>query len=143
MRTISREEARAYLVGRLGLAAPRAERGAAAVRAMLGDLRHVQVDPLDPMGTNADLVALARVDGIAKDDVYRHTLPGHAFEHWAKERCLLPARAFAYYRDAAVETSWWRTTERLKRLPRRVIAAVRDEITERGPIAAADLRDRG
>ncbi len=143
MRTISREEARRYLVGRLGLAAPRRERGAAGTRAMLADLRHVQVDPLDPMGTNADLVALARVDGIAKDDVFRHTLPGHAFEHWAKERCLLPGRAFAYYRGAAIETWWWRTSERLKRLPPRVIEAVRDEIAARGPIAASELTDHG
>ena len=143
MRTISRAEARAYLVGRLGLAAPRREQGAAGVRAMLDDLRQVQLDPLDPLGTNADLVALARVDGIAKDDVFRHTLPLHAFEHWAKERCLLPGRAFAHYRGAAIETPWWRTSERVKRLPPRLIEAVRDEIAARGPIAAGDLEDRG
>jgi uncharacterized protein YcaQ len=66
------------------------------VRALVARLRCIQLDPRDPLGTNADLVALARVDGIAKGDVYRHLLPGYAFEHFAKERCLLPASAFPW-----------------------------------------------
>lgn len=143
MRTISRDEARAYLVGHLGLARPRRERGANGVRAMLDALRCVQLDPLDPMGTNADLVALARVDGIAKDDVFRHTLPGHAFEHFAKERCLLPARAFPFYRDQAAETPWWRLGDRVRKLAPGVIDEVRAEIAARGPISAGELEDRG
>ena len=36
------------------------------------------MDPLDVIGTNADLVALARVEGLARGDVYRHLYPGHA-----------------------------------------------------------------
>jgi uncharacterized protein YcaQ len=147
---LSREEARAYLVAHLGLARPRRERGARGVRAMLDDLACVQIDPLDPMGTNADLVALARVDGIARGDVFDHTLPGYAFEHWAKERCLLPAPAFAHYRTrvangdgGVVETPWWRTSDRAARLPAGVLEAVRDEIAARGPVAASALSDRG
>jgi uncharacterized protein len=66
------------------------------VRALVARLRCIQLDPRDPLGTNADLVALARVDGIAKGDVYRPLLPGYAFEHFAKERCLLPASAFPW-----------------------------------------------
>jgi uncharacterized protein YcaQ len=150
VRVLSRDELRAYLVSHLGLARPRRERGAHGVRAMLDALGCVQIDPLDPMGTNADLVALARVDGIARGDVFAHTLPGHAFEHWAKERCLLPARAFAHYRARAtnglgtvVETPWWRTSERAGRLPAGVLEAVREEIAARGPIAASALADHG
>ena len=45
----------------------------------------IQLDPLDPMGTNADLVALARVDEIERGDVYRASLEGHGFEHFAPE----------------------------------------------------------
>ena len=84
------------MVSHLGLARPVYPSGAEGVRAMLRHLRHVQLDPLDVIGTNADLVALARVEGLARGDVYRHLYPGHAFEHWAKERCLLPASAFPY-----------------------------------------------
>ena len=143
MRTISRDDARAFLVAHHGLARPRRERGARGVRAMLDALGCVQLDPLDPMGTNADLVALARVDGIAKGDVFAHAYPGHAFEHFAKERCLLPARAFPHYRDRIAQTPWWRLGDRLERLPAGVIEAVRDEIAARGPLSASELTDHG
>jgi uncharacterized protein YcaQ len=137
-------EARAWLVGHHALAAPELPRGAEGVRALLLRLRCIQLDPLDPMGTNADLVALARVEGIAKGDVYRHLLPGSAFEHFAKERCLLPAYAFAWYRaELAVETAWWSHAERLRRLPEGVVDKVLAEVRARGPVAVHELEDHG
>ncbi|WP_242354921.1 MULTISPECIES: DNA glycosylase AlkZ-like family protein [Anaeromyxobacter] len=137
-------EARAFLVGHHALAAPELPPGPAGVRALLARLRCIQLDPLDPLGTNADLVALARVDGIARGDVYRHLLPGHAFEHFAKERCLLPAASFSWYRaELAIEAPWWSHAERLRRLPAGVVQKVLDEVRERGPIAADDLADHG
>ncbi len=141
-RVLSRDEARRYLVQHLGLART-SERGAAGVRRVLDALRCIQLDPLDAIGTNADLVVLARVDGVAKGDVYRATLPRHAFEHFAKERCLLPARAFPQYRDRALETPWWRLGERVKRVPPAVVEEVEREVAARGPISAAELADRG
>jgi hypothetical protein len=141
---LSPAEARRWLVGHHALAAPAFPPGAEGVRAMLRRLRCVQLDPLDPLGTNADLVALARVDGIAKGDVYRHLLPGHAFEHFAKERCLLPPSAFPWYRaELAVEPDWWSHGERLRRLPPGVVARVLAEVRARGPVAADDLEDHG
>lgn len=137
-------EARAWLVGHHGLAAPELPRGAAGVQALIERLRCIQLDPLDPLGTNADLVALARVDGIARGDVYRHLLPGFAFEHFAKERCLLPARAFPWYRaELAVEAPWWSHGERLRRLPAGVVEKVLEEVRARGPVTADDLADHG
>ena len=78
---LSPEEARAYLVGHHGLRATLKPGGAAGVRALLTRLRCIQLDPLDVLGTNADLVVLARVDGISRGDVYRSLMPGFAFEH--------------------------------------------------------------
>jgi uncharacterized protein len=137
------EEARAFLVSHLGLARFRKERGAPAVRAMLGALRCVQLDPLDPIGTNADLVTLARVRTAKRSDVYTSLLPGHAFEHFAKERCLLPPDAFPYYRSRMVETPWWRSSERGKKIDPGVLAGVLEEVRARGPLGARDLEDRG
>ena len=57
--TLVPEEARRYLVGQLGLASPSLPPGARGVRALLESLRCIQLDPLDVIGTNADLVALA------------------------------------------------------------------------------------
>lgn len=143
MDVVSAREAREYLLGQLGLRRFHAKRGAAGVRATLDSLRCVQLDPLDVIGTNADLVALARVEGVARGDVYRHVMPGHAFEHFAKERCILPARAFPYYRDQAAETPWWRLGERTQRVPAAIVEHVLDEVEARGPISAAELTDRG
>ncbi|RJS26161.1 hypothetical protein DRW03_06810 [Corallococcus sp. H22C18031201] len=136
------EEARRYLVGHLGLARPAYPAGARGVRALLQGLRCIQLDPLDVIGTNADLVALARVDGIARGDVYRHLLPGHAFEHFAKERCLLPGSAFPYYRERTALAPW-RQAERLRRVPEAVLHAVLEEVRARGPASAEDLTDHG
>ena len=143
MERISKAAVRRFLLGQLGLRRVEGRKGAAGVRATLRRLRCIQLDPLDPMGTNADLVALARVDGLCRGDVYRHLLPGHAFEHFAKERCLLPASAFPHYRDQAAETPWWRLSERVRRLPAGVVEAVLAEVEARGPVTAADLSDHG
>ncbi|MCP4810574.1 MAG: winged helix-turn-helix domain-containing protein [Proteobacteria bacterium] len=142
MRTLTPAQARRFLVGQAGLFAIEHPRGHDGVRALLERRRCIQLDPLDPIGTNADLVALARVDGIRRGDVYDALLPGHAFEHFAKERCLLPATAFPHYAGQAVETPWWRLQERMKRVPSEVIEAVFDEVSK-GPLQARDLPDYG
>ena len=136
------EEARAFLVGHHGLRRVM-HRGREGVRAILARLQCIQIDPLDPMGTNADFVALARVDGIARGDVYDALMPGHAFEHFAKERCLLPASAFPFYRDRVGGGHWWRVSLREGRLPSGVVDAVLDEVRARGPVTPGELRDHG
>ncbi|WP_224244971.1 DNA glycosylase AlkZ-like family protein [Hyalangium gracile] len=141
--TLNADEARSWLVSHLGLASNRLPPGAEGTRALLKALRCIQLDPLDVIGTNADLVALARVDGLVRGDVYRHLMPGHAFEHWAKERCILPAYAFPYYREHTREAPWWNLATRLERLPPRVVDAVLEEVVTRGPISAAELTDHG
>lgn len=120
-------------------------RGARGTRAVLDRLRCIQLDPLDAIGTNADLVVMARVDDITRGDVWRHLLPRHAFEHFAKERCILPAEAFPYYRGHGHEaqTPWWQHGERERRVQPKLVRAVLDEIRERGPISVRELTDHG
>ena len=142
--TVEPEQARAALIAALALDRPRGS-GARGTRALLARLRCIQLDPLDVIGTNADLVVMARVEGVARGDVWRHLFPRHAFEHFAKERCILPADAFPWYRTQghAAQTPWWRHQERVKRLPRQVVDHVLEEIRERGPLSARDLTDHG
>lgn len=140
---LTADEARDYLVGQCGLRATVHPPGAAGVRSLLSRRRCIQLDPLDRIGTNADLVAWARLDGVGKGDVYRHAMPGHGFEHFAKERCLLPASAFPAYRDQAVQTPWWRLPERMRRIPTGVIEAVLGEVRAGGPMTADALGDHG
>lgn len=142
-RTLTPDQAARVLVAHHGLARPVHPAGAAGVRALLAARRCIQLDPLDPIGTNADLVALARLDGVGVGEVYDHLLPGHAFEHFAKERCLLPAAAFPHYRARAAETPWWRAASRQRRLDEGLLADVLAEVEARGPVALSDLSDRG
>lgn len=142
--TLTRAQARRHLVAHLGLDHSLG-RGARGVRAVLARLRCIQLDPLDVIGTNADLVVMARTEGVERGDVYRHLFPRHAFEHFAKERCLLPASAFPWYRlqGHAAQTPWWRHAEREQRVPAGLVAAVLDEVRARGPLTARDLTDHG
>jgi uncharacterized protein len=142
--TLSRAEARRLLVAHLGLVRPLGS-GARGTRAVLERLRCIQLDPLDMIGTNADLVVMARADGVGRGDVWRHLFPRRAFEHFAKERCILPARAFPYYRvqGHGAETPWWSHGERERRVPPRLVQAVLDEVREHGPLTARELTDHG
>lgn len=110
---------------------------------LISRLRCIQLDPLDCIGSNADLVAMARLKGVERGEVYGGLFPGHAFEHFAKERCLLPAEAFPFYRRRALQTPWWRLSDRLKRLPEGIVESVLEEVRKRGPISVAELEHRG
>jgi len=116
-------------------------------RDLLRSLRCIQVDPLDRIGTNADLVAMARIDGLRRGELFErlYARDPHcgAFEHFAKERCLLPPTAFPRYRAQAVETPWWRLAERMRRVPDDVVEAVYAEIEKHGPLGAHELADKG
>ncbi len=136
---IAPDEARHFLLGHLGLHRTVCK----DVPLLLDRLRFIQLDPLDAIGTNPDLVAFARVDGLVRGDIFRELYPGRAFEHWAKERCLLPASSFPWYRDHAHEASWWSHGERLRRLPEGVLERVLEEIRVHGPMTAAELSDHG
>lgn len=144
MISLSPAEARRRLVSHLALARPLG-RGARNVRALLERLRCIQLDPLDMIGTNADLVVMARVDGVRRGEFWSHLFPHHAFEHFAKERCILPASAFPWYRQRGhrAETPWWQHGERERRVPKKLTQAVLAEIHQRGPVTARDLTDHG
>jgi len=140
--TLTRERARQILLRETGLLRQESAPGLPGALAVLDRLGAVQVDPIDRVGSNPDLVLHARVDGLVRGD-WARTMPGGAFEHFAKERCLLPARLFPCYRTRAHQTPWWHLDERLKRLPESIFEEVLSELRERGPLEASALSDRG
>ena len=95
----SPEEARRFLVTHHGLRrhgayAPSSDGCARLLR----DLRCIQLDPLDRIGTSPELVAMARIPELRRGQVFDLLFQSVCFEHWAKERCLLPGSSFANYR---------------------------------------------
>lgn len=144
MPTLSKADARALLIRHLALHRS-AGTGGPATRRILERLRCIQLDPLDVIGTNADLVVMARADGVRRGEVWRHLFPRHAFEHFAKERCILPASSFPQYRrhGHAAQTPWWRHDERERRIAPKLVEAVLEEIRRHGPMTARDVTDHG
>jgi uncharacterized protein YcaQ len=142
--TLTRAEARRMLVHHTGLARTLG-RGGRAIPKVLERLRCIQLDPLDPMGTNSDLVVMARVDEVGRGDLWKQLFPRRAFEHFAKERCILPAEAFPWYRRRghAAQAPWWRHSEREARVPKKIVDRVAAEVRERGPLTARELSDHG
>ncbi len=132
MRVLGVDEARQILLS----AAFPATRSAAQVLDRLGC---IQLDPIDRIGSNPDLVLHARVPRVRRGDWA--ALQG--FEHFAKERCLLPMRALPYYQQQSVSTPWWRLGERWKRLDPGLIEAVYQEVVDRGSVTSAELSDHG
>jgi uncharacterized protein YcaQ len=135
----TREEAAARLVAWHGLD----HWQAGGLVGLLARARCVQIDPLDRIGTNVDLVAMARVPGARRGDLNRGLLGAHAFEHFAKERCVLPAEAFPYYRREQAAAGWWRDDERAARVDEGLVADVLAEVRARGPLTSSQLGDRG
>lgn len=140
--TISAARARQLLLRHLALDRPWHQAGAQGTRSLLRHLRCIQLDPLAPMGDNADMVVMERVDGVPRGQVHQHAHPG-AFEHFAKQRCLLPQEAYPYYRARAAQKPDWLLNERLKRVPPSLMEEVLAEVQERGPLSAPQLEDRG
>ncbi len=139
---MSPADARRYLVGQCGLATMAHPPGGAGARALLAARRCIQIDPIDRIGANADLVAFARVDGLARGDVHHH-VEGQAFEHFAKMRCLLPARLFPAYRARARRRPDWLVGTRERRLPGPALDAVLSEIAAHGPRTPGQMSDHG
>jgi len=132
--------ARRILLRAAGLAEMPRWRGLSGAQACLERLGEVQLDPIDRIGTNADLVFGARVDGLRRGDWGRLS---DTFEHFSKERCLLPGRRFAAWRSHAAQAPWWRLSSRLERLPAEAIDGVWAEVRDRGPLTARQLSDHG
>ena len=135
------DEARRWLLHATGLDGPRRP-----LAGLLERLRAIQLDPLDPVGCNADLVAMARTparEGELFAALWGEEGSARAFEHYAKERCLLPAALFPAYQALLRERPGWRQTRRMQRLSEEQLDAVEDEVRERGPLAVAELGDHG
>ncbi|CAM2067957.1 Winged helix DNA-binding domain-containing protein [Sulfidibacter corallicola] len=140
---ISKDEARRYMLSQLVLNRFAFGAAGAGLVDLLRHLRCIQIDPLSPMGSSPDMVVLARTGGADFSSLFGDQLRGKGFEHFAKERCWLPAEAFPYYRAFTTERNWWGETSRRDRVPPETVAAVLDQVTREGPLTPADLDDYG
>lgn len=140
--TLSREQARAYLLAYHFLAPPRMLDGEDGVLTVAERLRCLQVDPLNVVARNVHLVVQARVSGFRPDQLDRLLYEDHALvEAWDKVRSIVPAEdwpGLARFRRRMQEHH-----ARTGNPPPDVIDYVRQQIATRGRLDSLDLEDRG
>jgi uncharacterized protein YcaQ len=65
------------------------------------------------------------------------------FEHWAKEKCILPGSTFPVYRNFARANPWMRTPDRLRELTADSVESVFAEVAANGPLSPRTVSDQG
>lgn len=81
---------------------------------------------------------MARVDEMRRG-AFLNEVYSSAFEHFAKERCVLPADAFPYYAAEAPRRPRFRMGSRLDRVAKKAIEGAYDFVAEHGPVGVGQL----
>ncbi len=139
---LSKAEARKLLLGCTGLEQYREWKSGSAAN-LLRHQRTIQLDPLDPMGTNVDLVGLARLNGLKRGELLPSLYDAGGFEHYAKERCIIAGELFSTYCEYLRRSPDFRTTARMKRVPKAVLDSLCEEVQTKGPTRISKLSDHG
>lgn len=136
--TLTKPEARRFLLAHQGLWPPRALRGKAGVLSYIRRVGCIQFDPLNIVGHNPDLVLQARVSdfrpAMLRELLYqdRRLLDG-----WDKMMAIYPVQdwpCFSRQREAAR-----RRLDGRARPVADILPHVRQAIEERGPLSSLDL----
>lgn len=135
---ISKQQARNVLLATAGLSRW-SKASPTATMDVLRNLRAVQLDPLDPFLTNAELVMAARLSGYRKGMLLHPSNNGQYSEQWFKERCLIPSESFAPYRQLSFPHHWWRNVGYLKSVDPKTVDRVLSTIADAGPVTRKEL----
>lgn len=111
----------------------------AATMRVLQSLSAIQLDPLDPFLTNAELAVAARLFGYKKGMLFDPVNNGHYFEQWFKERCLLPAESFSHYTKLEFKPGWWKSVSYLQSVSEETVDRVLQTIIDAGPLTRKEL----
>eukprot|EP01122_Echinamoeba_exundans_P004997 TRINITY_DN15183_c0_g1_i1.p1 TRINITY_DN15183_c0_g1~~TRINITY_DN15183_c0_g1_i1.p1 ORF type:complete len:458 (+),score=64.29 TRINITY_DN15183_c0_g1_i1:208-1581(+) len=149
IKTIPKDAARKFLIHHLRLNKDHYTPDAAGARALLEHLRCIQLDSITSSGsTNHEMTIQARME-LGRGEMW-DAFRGNTFEHWAKQRCILPESAFANYYFASLENripenSFVRQAERKKLCPQDALDKVYKLVSDAGDsgITLEDLPDYG
>ena len=141
MRTITREQARQFILSQQGLLGDHRFAGKDGAYQYVCQAGCIQYDPVDVCGKNAELTLQSRVKGFTRemlsDLLYRDRL---LVDYADKELSILPARDWPYfsgYRERSREMG--KTFEGLAELEEEVLAYIR----ENGPVSSDTLPIKG
>lgn len=146
MKVLPRETCRRLLL-ESQLPLLRAE-GAAALGSLIRRLGFVQLDSINVLERAHHLTLWSRMPGYAPEMLGQLLERRELFEHWTHDASYIPIDFYPYwrYRGTLYPTlierhSWWR--ERLGGDPEAMIASVRRQVEECGPVTSRDFEGKG
>ena len=145
---LSIKEARRSVLGAQGFSVTRPS-GAATLRhatSLLGRVGAVQLDSVNVIARAHELTLFSRLGDHPRNLTERLVSTGRAFEYWGHEASLLPVELHPLLRwrmEAARNGEIWSGLSDVFEEQPEYVERVLKEITNRGPLSARDLPDRG
>lgn len=115
------------------------------VRRVLDRVGLIQIDSVNVLVRSQELPLFARLGPHPRDLLPRMSADGELFEFWCHEASLLPVAMWPLmgWRMGRAEELMWAGTAAVARDDPGYVAAVLDEVRDRGPITAGELSDPG
>lgn len=143
--SVSRAEARRIALAAQGFNGrrPRGTPDARTLRRVIGHISALQIDSVNVLVRSHYLPLFSRIGGypttLLDRAAARH--PRQLFEYWAHAASLVPVGTQPYlrFRMARAASEAWGGIRRLAREQPALVARVRDEVRERGPIIAREI----
>ena len=145
---LSIRDARRCVLGAQGFSVARPS-GAATLRhatSLLGRVGAVQLDSVNVIARAHELTLFSRLGDHPRNLTERLVSTGRAFEYWGHEASLLPVELHPLLRwrmEAARNGEIWSGLSDVFEEQPDYVEGVLKEITNRGPLSARDLPDRG
>ena len=153
--SISRRQARRLAIGAQGLGSPRPTVGGnrsdpARLRRVMDRVGTIQLDAVSVLERTQYLVPFSRIGGYDPARLRAMTGPGGEwFEFWGHAASLLPLEAYPLFRwkmdawrnDLGFSPAYRERRRQWREAHREYLARVLDEVTDRGPLTAAELSD--
>lgn len=136
--TITKEQARRFLLRKQGLLGDYRFQGKEGVLEYIRQAGCIQFDPIDVCGKNAELVLQSRVQGFTKELLYELLYEDRRLiDYFDKNLAILPVSDWKYF-DRIREA--YRTNSRGREDVDRVVAYIKEVIAEKGPVSSKDLQ---
>lgn len=140
MLTISKQQARRFLLSKQLLLPPKTLNGKLGIRKVFEALRLIQYDPLNPCGRNPDLVLQSRVTNYHPEDYYEWLYQEkRGIECYDKELCIVPIEDFDFISHHHAKAMQRREFKQFVRKYQKEIEEVMLQIAK-NPVTSQDIK---